>query len=182
VILTVGSKAVYPCQGPCLVGAVVERSVAGEPRSFYRLIVLDDSGGELFVPIDKVRAIGIRLLSQRADIPKLLGHLMKTTIVAKDWKQRANDILRLFTSGSAFDLAEIVGSLTELNKTKTLSLRESWTLARARKLLVCEISEVMGETKSAAEEQVDQALRARRIAVVSGKPNYQPLGEFSNSM
>ena len=69
-----------------------------------------------------------------------------------------------------------------MNKTKTLSLRESWTLAKARKLLVCEIAEVMGETKSAAEEQVDQALRARRIAVVSGKPNYQPLGELSHSM
>ena len=102
--------------------------------------------------------------------------------MARDWKQRANDILRLFTSGSAFDLAEIVGSLTELSKAKALSPRESWTLARARKFLVCEISEVMGETKSAAEEQVDQALRARKIAVVSGKPNYQPLGEFSHSM
>ena len=181
-ILTVGSTVVYPCQGPCLVGAVVERSVSGEPRGFYHLIVLDDSGCELFVPVDKVQAIGIRPLLQRSDIPKLQGHLMKKTRVAKDWKQRANDILRLFTSGSAFDLAEIVGSLTELSKAKALSLRESWTLARARKRLVCEISEVMGETKSAAEEQVDQALRARKIAVVSGKPNYQPLGEFSHSM
>jgi RNA polymerase-interacting CarD/CdnL/TRCF family regulator len=107
---------------------------------------------------------------------------METTKVAKDWKQRANDILRLFTSGSAFDLAEIVGSLTELSKAKALSLRESWTLVRARKLLVCEIAEVMGETQRAAEEQVDQALRARKIAVVSGKPNCQPLGEFSHSM
>jgi hypothetical protein len=61
-------------------------------------------------------------------------------------------------------------------------LRESWTLARARKRLVCEISEVMGETKSAAEEQVDQALRARKIAVVSRKPNYQSIGEFSQSL
>jgi CarD family transcriptional regulator, regulator of rRNA transcription len=182
VILTVGSKVVYPCQGPCLVGAVVERSVAGEPRSFYHLIVLDDSGGELFVPVDKVQAIGIRPLSQRSDISKLQGHLMKTTRVAKDWKQRANDILRLFTSGSAFDLAEIIGSLTQLSKAKALSLREGWTLARARKLLVCEISEVMGETKSAAEEQVDEALRARKIPVVSGKPNCQPIGELSHSM
>ena len=125
----------YGClsvSGPCLVSAVVERSVAGEPRSFYHLIVLDDSGGELFVPVDKVQAIGIRPLSQRSDIPKLQGHLMKKTRVAKDWKQRANDILRLFTSGSAFDLAEIVGSLTELSKTKKLSIRESWTLVRAR--------------------------------------------------
>jgi RNA polymerase-interacting CarD/CdnL/TRCF family regulator len=60
VILTVGSKVVYPCHGPCLVGAVVERSVAGEPRSFYRLIVLDDGGGELFVPVDRVQTIGVR--------------------------------------------------------------------------------------------------------------------------
>ena len=93
-ILTVGSTVVYPCQGPCLVGSAVERLVAAEPRSFYHLVVLYDSGGELFVPVDKVRAIGIRLLSQRSDIPKLQGHLMETTKVAKDWKQRANDILK----------------------------------------------------------------------------------------
>jgi len=94
VILTVGSTVVYPCQGPGLVGAAVERLVAGEPRSFYHMVVLYDSGGELFVPVDKVRAIGTRLLAQRSDIPKLLGHLMETTKVAKDWKQRANDILK----------------------------------------------------------------------------------------
>jgi hypothetical protein len=69
-----------------------------------------------------------------------------------------------------------------LSETKALSIRESWTLERARKLLICEISEVMGETKSAAEEQVYQALRARKIADVSGKPNYQPVGELSQSV
>jgi len=180
--LTVGSKVVYPCQGPCLVGAVVERLVAGEARSFYHLIVLDDSGGELFVPVDRVQTIGVRSLVKRSDVPKLLDQLMKTSEMAKDWKQRANDILRLFTSGSAFDLAEIVGSLTELSKAKALSLRESRMLVRARTLLVCEISEVMGEAKSAAEEQVEQALRARKIAVVSRKLNYQPIGEISQNV
>jgi len=40
----------------------------------------------------------------------------------------------------------------------------------------------MGETSGAAEEQVDQALRARKIAVVSGNPNYQSIGEFSQSL
>ena len=79
-------------------------------------------------------------------------------------------------------MAEIIGSLTELSKAKALSLRESWRLVRARTLLVCESSEVMGEAKSAAEEQVDQALRARKIAVVSRKPNYQPIGEISQNV
>jgi CarD family transcriptional regulator, regulator of rRNA transcription len=76
VILTVGSKVVYPCQGLCLVGAVVERSVAGEPRSFHHLVVLDDGGGELFVPVDKVQTIGVRPLVKRSDVPKLLDQLM----------------------------------------------------------------------------------------------------------
>jgi RNA polymerase-interacting CarD/CdnL/TRCF family regulator len=181
-ILTVGSKVVYPCQGPCLVGEAVERVVAGERRSFCHLVLLDDKGSDLFVPVDKVRTIDVRPLVKRSDVPKLLDQLTKTSEMARDWKQRADGILRLFTSGSAFDLAEIVGSLTELSNAKTLSLRESWTLARARKLLICEISEVMGETKSAAEEQVDQVLRTRKIVVVSGKPNYQPVGELRHSM
>jgi hypothetical protein len=131
--LTIGSKVVYPYQGPCLVGAVVKRVIAGEPRSFYHLVVLNGSGGELFVPVDKVHAVGIRPLAPRSDVPKLLG-------------------------------------------------QESWTLVRARNLLVCEIFEVMTETKSAVEEQVDQALKSRKIVVVSGKLNYHPIGELSQNM
>jgi RNA polymerase-interacting CarD/CdnL/TRCF family regulator len=180
VILTSGNKVIYPYQGPCLIGPVINKVIDGSPISFYRLALLDDSGGELFVPVDKVQTRGIRSLVKRSDVLKLLGQLRKTSEMAKDWKQRADDILRLFTSGSAFDLVEIVGSLTELSMAKALSLRESWMLARARTLLVCEISEVMGGPKSVAEEQVDQSLRTRKIAVVSGKPNYQPIGEFSH--
>jgi CarD family transcriptional regulator len=162
VIFSVGDKVVYPCQGPCIIDAVFVRAVDGRPKSFYHLIVLGDSGGELFVPVEKVQAIGIRPLLERSEIPKLLDQLGKTSKIVKGWKQRADDNSKLFTSGSAFDLAEIVGSLTELRETKDLSIRENWILDRARKLLVCEIAEVMGETESAAGEQVDQALKARK--------------------
>jgi RNA polymerase-interacting CarD/CdnL/TRCF family regulator len=130
--------------------------------SFYPLALLDDSGGELFVPVDKVQAIGVRLLLKRSEIPKLLGHLKKAAGSAKNWKQRTMDNVKLFASGSAFDLAEIVESLTNLSETKPLMLRDKQTLERARKLLVCEISEVMGETLRAAEEQVDKALKERK--------------------
>ena len=47
-------------------------------------------------------------------------------------------------------------------KKKALSFREGRTLEKARKLLIGEISEVLGETKSAAEEQIDEALKARK--------------------
>ncbi len=161
-LLTVGNKVIYPSRGPCLIGPIVKKIVDGSPMSFYPLALLDDSGGELFVPVDKVQAIGVRLLLKRSEIPKLLGHLKKAAGSAKNWKQRTMDNVKLFASGSAFDLAEIVESLTNLSETKPLMLRDKQTLERARKLLVCEISEVMGETLRAAEEQVDKALKERK--------------------
>ncbi len=161
-LLTVGNKVIYPSRGPCLIGPIVKKVVDGSPMSFYPLALLDDSGGELFVPVDKAQAIGVRLLLKRSEIPKLLGHLKKASGTAKNWKQRTIDNIKLFASGSAFDLAEIVESLTNLSETKPLMLRDKQTLERARKLLVCEISEVMGETISAAEKQVDKALKERK--------------------
>jgi RNA polymerase-interacting CarD/CdnL/TRCF family regulator len=70
--------------------------------------------------------------------------------------------LKLLTSGSAFDLAEVVESLTELNEAKILSPRDRQMLDRARRILICEISEVTETTKGAAEEQVDHALALRK--------------------
>jgi hypothetical protein len=48
-----------------------------------------------------------------------------------------------------------------LGEAKALSQGERGTLERARRLLVCEISEVTGETKEEVEEQVDRALESR---------------------
>jgi RNA polymerase-interacting CarD/CdnL/TRCF family regulator len=126
------------------------------------MTVLDDSGGELFVPVDKARAIGVRLLMKKSEIPPLLTHLKKRTKAADNWKQRASDNLKLLTSGSPFDLAEVVASLTELSDTRTLTLGESGTLSKARRLLICEISEVLAQTKTAAELQLDKALTGRK--------------------
>src|SRR5689334_18169939 len=100
--LTVGSKIVYPAQGPCLIGSLVQRVIGGEPQMFYQLIVLSEGGGSLFVPVDKVAAIGIRLLLEQSEIPRLLDQLMKPTKTADGWKQRTMNNLKLFASGSAF--------------------------------------------------------------------------------
>ena len=161
-ILSAGNKAIYPGQGPCTIGRVIKRVIDGRVIMFYHLTMLDDSGGDLFVPVDKANAIGIRLLMKESEIPGLLAHLKKGAKAADNWKQRATDNKKLFTSGSPFDLAEIVASLTELSESRSLTLGESGTLGRARRLLICEISEVTGETKTEAAELVDRALEARK--------------------
>ncbi len=157
-MFSIGNKVVYPSQGPCLIDAEESKIVAGRTIRFYRLTLLDDSGDAVFVPLDKFKALRMRHLMGKSEIPKLLNHLENLVTTSKNWKQRAIDNLKLMSSGSAFDLAEIVESLTVLNEIKALSLRDRQTLDKAKKFLVCEISEVMGETKSTAKEHVDKAL------------------------
>jgi RNA polymerase-interacting CarD/CdnL/TRCF family regulator len=86
VTLTSGNKVIYPYQGPCLIGPVIKKVIDGRQISFYQLALLDDSGGELFVPVDKVQTIGIRPLLNRSDIPKLLDLLAEKRIIL-NWKR-----------------------------------------------------------------------------------------------
>ena len=167
--LAAGDKAIYPGLGPCLIGRIEKRVVDAGVVLFYHLIVLDGSRGELFIPVEKARGIGVRLLMKKSEISKLFAHLQRRAKTADTWKQRASDNSKLLNSGSPFDLAEIVSSLTELSDTRSLTFGESRTLERARKLLVCEISEVMGETTTVAEEQVSQALNQGKRHEESGE-------------
>ena len=167
-ILNIGKTVVYPRQGPCRIGAVVDKVVGGTAISFYQLAVLDDSGDALFVPVDKVAAMGVRQLITKAEIPKLLSRLkeeaeaVKMPVTAVNWKQRIANHAKLLASGSAFDLAKIIKSLTEMNEIKALSPRDRQVLEKARRNLICEIAEVIGESKSAAGQRLDRALQVRR--------------------
>lgn len=160
-MLAIGKKVIYPSHGPCLISSIVDKVVDERPMTFYQLIVLSDGRGTLLVPVEKAKAVGIRPLLNKPEIPKLLAQLKRPSTASADRKQRVRDNLKLLLSGSAFDLAEIVESLSELVETKALSQGERVTLERAKRLLVCEISEVTGQTKEEVEEQVDRALVAR---------------------
>jgi RNA polymerase-interacting CarD/CdnL/TRCF family regulator len=157
VILSVGKKVVYPSQGPCRIDRIVKKEINGKAVMLYQLALLDDSGSELFIPVDKP-SMGIRMLLHKSEVPKILDCLKKQAASADSWKQRAIDNSKLLASGSAFDLAEIVGSLTDLKRRKGLSAAEIRTLEKAWRLLVCEIAEVTGQTRTTTEEQLEKAL------------------------
>jgi len=161
-ILAIGNKVIYPSQGPCRIRHIVKRVVDGEPIRFYHLFILGDSGGELYVPVDKAQAIGVRLLLDRSEIPELFGQLQRIDASLGSGRQQAIDNSKRFSSGSPFDLAIIVESLTELRKTKALTIGQSQALDKARRLLIWEISEALEESREEAEGQLDQALKARQ--------------------
>lgn len=162
--LAVGAKVIYPNQGVCLIGSIVQKEIGGQPINFYQLALLDESGGELFVPLEKAQASGLRQLLSETELPQLLNHFKQSIGTAKDWKQRANENSKRLASGSAFDLADVVESLTALSHTKELSFREGQMLEKARKLLISEIAEIISKPKSAAEELINEALKKHSLA------------------
>jgi CarD family transcriptional regulator len=182
VLLTTGSLIVYPSQGPCLIGPIIEKVIDGRPLRFYQLLVLNGGGGELFIPVSKAEAIGIRPLLRFSEIPQLLDRLAQPISVVDNYRQRHVYILKLLASGSAFDLAEAVGLLTESNKIRPLSFGENKTFERAKELLVCEIAEVMGTSKEAAKAQIEAALAARDRKAQADAPARRRMANSRNQV
>jgi RNA polymerase-interacting CarD/CdnL/TRCF family regulator len=160
-ILPVGDRVVYPSHGPCSISQISTQVVGGCAVQFYHLVFAEDERAGVLGPVEKADAIGVRALLKRSQIPKLLGQLASDTGTGGDWKQRAAANRKLLTSGSAFDLASVVSSLTAVSDSQTLSPSERQTLDRARTLLILEVAEVLGETRTAAEKRIDRALGGR---------------------
>ncbi len=157
--LSVGSKISYPLQGPCLVGPVVTKVVGGERAKFHQFIPLGDGGAEFFVPFGRAPAAGVRRLLEKSEIPEIFDRLAQAPPPAANGKFRAQDQLRLFASGAALDLADVIALLTDIAGINRFH-GGGGLLEKARRLLAREIAEVMGESESDAEARIDEALAA----------------------
>jgi RNA polymerase-interacting CarD/CdnL/TRCF family regulator len=147
-----------------MIGAVVQKVVSGDAMHFYPISSLDNTASAVLIPLDRLAGLAMRHLITKSEIPAVLGHLNDSVPASKGWKQRVLDNAKLFASGSALDLAQIVQSLTQLGEIKELSLRDRETLEKARRFLICEISEVLEESRETAKRQVDRALARRKQA------------------
>src|SRR5262249_25583000 len=73
-------------------------------------------------------------------------------------------------SGSIYEVADVLKSLTFLAKSKSLSFREKRMLDRAKFLIISEVSEVMRETAASIEGRVDRALERCFTANAAARP------------
>jgi RNA polymerase-interacting CarD/CdnL/TRCF family regulator len=156
--LSEGTKVSYPLQGPCLIGPVVTKVVGGERAKFHHLIPLGDGGPEFFVPFGRAPVAGVRRLVTKSEISEVLDRLAQPPRPAANGKLRAHDHSRLFASGAALDLAELIALLTDIAGINRFN--GDGLLEKARRLLAREIAEVLGESESAAEASIDDALAA----------------------
>jgi CarD family transcriptional regulator len=118
-----------------------------------------------------VDGVGLRRAIRDEEVERLFIALGNGKIDNhQNWKGRFKDNSDKMRTGSIYDVADVLKSLTVLSRSKSLSFREKRMLDRAKFLIISEISEVMRQTAEAIEGRVDRALersfatRTRAIA------------------
>ena len=154
----VGDKVIYPNHGLGIVERIEEKTILGTTCGFYHLrIVANDT--TVLVPVSNVDGVGLRRAISDEEVERLFGLLGDGKIDNhQNWKGRFKDNSDKMRSGSIYEVADVLKSLTFLAKSKSLSFREKRMLDRAKFLIISEVSEVMRETAAAIEGRVDRAL------------------------
>ena len=154
----VGDKVIYPNHGLGVIERIEEKTIMGTTCGFYHLkIVASDT--TVLVPVSNVDGVGLRRAITDHEVERLFGLLGDGKIDDhQNWKGRFKDNSDKMRSGSIFDMADVLKSLTFLSRSKSLSFREKRMLDRARALIITEVSDVLRQKSDVIEGQVDQAL------------------------
>jgi len=158
VTFEVGDKVIYPNHGLGIVERIEDKTILGTTCGFYHLrIVANDT--TVLVPVSNVDGVGLRRAISDDEVERLFGLLGDGKIDNhQNWKGRFKDNSDKMRSGSIYEVADVLKSLTFLAKSKSLSFREKRMLDRAKFLIISEVSEVMRETAASIEGRVDRAL------------------------
>ena len=154
----IGDKVIYPNHGLGIVAKIEEKTIFGNTEGFFHLRILSTESTVL-VPVANVDNVGLRRAISDEEVEGLYrllgdGHIDNH----QNWKGRFKDNSDKMRTGSIYDMADVLKSLTFLAKSKSLSFREKRMLDRAKALIVSEISEVMRTTAADIEERVNTAL------------------------
>jgi CarD family transcriptional regulator len=168
----VGDKVIYPNHGLGVVEKVEEKTILGTTCGFFHLRILSNETTVL-VPVANVDNVGLRRAITDEEVERLFELLGDGQIDNHaNWKGRFKDNSDKMRSGSIYDMADVLKSLTFLAKSKSLSFREKRMLDRAKSLIVSEVSEVMRVTAEEIESRVEKALE--RCFVVKATLPKQP--------
>jgi len=154
----IGDKVIYPNHGLGIVEKVEEKTILGTTCGFFHLRILSNETTVL-VPVANVDNVGLRRAITDEEVERLFQLLGDGKIDNhQNWKGRFKDNSDKMRTGSIYDMADVLKSLTFLAKSKSLSFREKRMLDRAKSLIISEISEVMQTTQQAIEDRVNEAL------------------------
>ena len=156
-----GDKVVHPRHGAAVVEDLVELERFGDQRVYVKLRL--PHGLTLMVPVESAEEVGLRGVVSRDELDEvfdlLRGDEGRTPIL---WGKRYRANLAKLISGDIYHVAEVVRDLSLKERGKGLSSAEKRMLAKAREILISELTFVVGSTEESAEAMLDEVLGGSR--------------------
>jgi len=154
---SIGDHVVYPMHGAGTIEAIEEKTMMGEKKEYYVLLI-PRNDIRILVPCDRCEDVGMRQVIAKSDIAKVKSTLMGTsTEMAKIWNRRYRDNMEKLKTGQITHVAEVVRDLMRVDREKRLSTGEKKMLSNAKQILISELTLVSGkgvdELSTLIEEQ-----------------------------
>jgi CarD family transcriptional regulator len=155
----VGDKVVYPHHGAAIIEDIRKRpDPLGEVMD-YLVLRLAYGDLRLEVPVEKADDIGIRDVINDEEVEEVFAVLRKKEArMPTNWSRRFKNHVEKLKSGDIYQVAEVVRNLSIRDKDKGLSAGEKRMLARARQILVSELTFAIGVDEDEAERRLDAEL------------------------
>lgn len=155
----VGDHVVYPSQGAGVVQERTTRVVLGETHEYLKVVFIRGDM-EVLVPLKKGEEVGLRHTVESDEIDRLLEAIRSADLtLPNQWPPRFRAEQEILSTGSAYDLARLIGVLAKRDVEKGLAATEREVLENAKTMLASELAVVQDVVLEEAERQLDEAIR-----------------------
>ncbi|MFO7546891.1 MAG: CarD family transcriptional regulator [Trueperaceae bacterium] len=154
----VGDHVVYPSQGAGVVQERTTRSVLGETHEYLKVVFIRGDM-EVLVPLRKGEEVGLRHTVGVDEIGRLFESVRSADLsLPNQWPPRFRAEQDILSSGSAYDLARLIGVLAKRDVEKGLAATEREVLDTAKGMLASELAVVQELSLQEAERQLDEVV------------------------
>lgn len=155
----VGDNVVYPSQGAGVVQERTTRAVLGETQEYLKIVFVRGDM-EVLVPLRKGQEVGLRHTVGRDEIQQVLDALAKADLsLPTQWPPRYRAEQDILAGGSAYDLARLIGVLSQRDLEKGLAATEREVLENAKNMLTSELAVVQAVSLDEASTQLEGFIR-----------------------
>ena len=149
---------VYPAHGVGKIVDVEEQEIAGSKLELY-VIDFEKEKMRLRVPIGKCDAVGMRKLTDKADLDEALNVLRGRARVKRTmWSRRAQEYEAKINSGDIIALAEVVRDLYRSDKQPEQSYSERQLFEAALDRFAREVAAVKKLPEAGAVSEIEEVL------------------------
>ncbi len=154
----VGDTIVYPSQGGGRIDEITTREILGKTHEYLKLSFIRGDL-DVLVPLGKSDEVNLRHTINKDEIEKLFSIILSPKMdLPAQWPPRHRLELEILSRGEAFELADLLGTLTKRDTEKGLADTEREIMERAKDMLASELAVIQAITLKEATEKINERL------------------------